>query len=201
MKEYSKSRPYLIAASVLDFICAAAYAAVAIILIVAGLAVIASAGAVADDATGGEIAGALVSAPFIIIIGIFIIIVGALCFIAVIMALSSAITGIVKINKPIAELKKSARVIKASYILNFIATGFFALAGFVGIGAIDVEDFGASGNAGQLIGGVAAILAVAAVRCVCGVLKVKASNIISSEEESQPIPVDTFFGQNESIDN
>lgn len=200
MKEYSKSRPYLITASVLDFICAVAYCAVAIILIVAGLAVIASAGAVADGATSEEVAGAVISAPFIIIIGIFIIIVGALCFIAVIIALSSAITGIVKINKPISELKKSTKVIKASYILNFIATGFFAVAGLVGIGAIDIEDFGASGNGGQLIGGVAAILAVAAVRCVCGVLKVKACKVIDSEEEVKPLPA-TFFGGEESGNN
>lgn len=200
MKEYSKSRPYLIAASVLDFICAAAYFAVAIVLIVAGLAVVASAGAVADGASGEEVAGAVISAPFIIIIGIFIIIVGALCFIAVIMALSSAITGIVKINKPIADLKKSTKVIKASYILNFIATGFFAVAGFVGIGAIDIEDFGANGNGGQLIAGVATILAVAAVRCVCGVLKVKACQVIGTEEEVEPLPA-TFFGGEENSDN
>lgn len=204
MSEYSKSRPYLIAASVLDFLCTFAYLAVAIGFIIAGLALMASAGTYPDGATSEEAAAAAMSAPFVVIVGILIIIVGAICFIAVAIALASAITGVVKVNKPISELKKSTKLIKASYILNFIATGFFAMAGLGSIAEIGGEDFASGGNAGEIIAGVAAILVIAGIRCACGVLKVKAVKIISDENEcqaqAQPQPA-TFFGGEESSDN
>lgn len=201
MSEYSKSRPYLIAASVLDFLCTVAYLAVAIGFIIAGLALMASAGKYPDGATSEEAAAAAMSAPFVVIVGILIIIVGVICFIAVAIALASAITGVVKVNKPISELKKSTKLIKASYILNFIATGFFAMAGLGSIAEIGGEDFASGGNAGEIIAGVAAILVIAGIRCVCGVLKVKAVKIISDENEcqAQPQPA-TFFGGEESSD-
>lgn len=201
MSEYSKSRPYLIAASVLDFLCTVAYLAVAIGFIIAGLALMASAGKYPDGATSEEAAAAAMSAPFVVIVGILIIIVGVICFIAVAIALASAITGVVKVNKPISELKKSTKLIKASYILNFIATGFFAMAGVGSIAEIGGEDFASGGNAGEIIAGVAAILVIAGIRCVCGVLKVKAVKIISDENEcqAQPQPA-TFFGGEENSD-
>lgn len=202
MNEYSKSRPYLITASALDFLCTVAYLAVAIVLIVAGLAVIASIGQVGDDATTGDAAAAVVSAPFLSIVGILIIIVGVICLIAVAIALASAITGVIKVNKPIAELKKSTKLIKASYILNFIATGFFAMSGLGSIASISGEDFSAGGNGGTLVAGVAVILVIAAIRCACGVLKVKAVKIVSDEDEYQEQPQSaTFFGGEESSDN
>ena len=183
MSEYSKSRPYLIAASVLDFLCTVAYLAVAIGFIIAGLALMASAGKYPDGATSEEAAAAAMSAPFIVIVGILIIIVGAICFIAVAIALASAITGVVKVN-------------------NFIATGFFAMAGLGSIAEIGGEDFASGGNAGKLIAGVAAILVIAGIRCACGVLKVKAVKIISDENECQVQPQSaTFFGGEESSDN
>lgn len=201
MSEYSKSRPYLIAASVLDFLCTVAYLAVAIGFIIAGLALMASAGKYPDGATSEEAAAAAMSAPFVVIVGIVIIIVGVICFIAVAIALASAITGVVKVNKPISELKKSTKFIKASYILNFIATGFFAMSGLGSIAEIGGEDFASGGNAGEIIAGVAAILVIAGIRCACGVLKVKAVKIISNENEcqAQPQPA-TFFGGEESSD-
>lgn len=201
MSEYSKSRPYLIAASVLDFLCTVAYLAVAIGFIIAGLALMASAGKYPDGATSEEAAAAAMSAPFVVIVGILIIIVGVICFIAVAIALASAITGVVKVNKPISELKKSTKLIKASYILNFIATGFFAMAGLGSIAEISGEDFASGGNAGEIIAGVAAILVIAGIRCACGVLKVKAVKIISDENEcqAQQQPA-TFFGGEETSD-
>lgn len=202
MNEYSKSRPYLITASVLDFICTAAYFVVAVILVIVGIALMGSTGDYPDSATSEEVAGAAMAAPFIAIIGILIIIVGVLCFVAVLIALSSAITGVIKVNKPVAELKKSTKLIKASYILNFIATGFFAIAGLAGIGGIDSEDFASGGNASELIAGIAVILVIAAIRCACGILKVKAVKIISEEDEQPTLPQNaTFFGGEETSDN
>lgn len=200
MNEYSKSRPYLIAASVLDFLCTAAYLAVAIGFIIAGLALMTSAGKYPDGATSEEAAAAAASAPFVVIVGILIIIVGAICFIAVAIALASAITGVVKVNKPISELKKSTKLIKSSYILNFIATGFFAMAGLGSIAEIGGEDFASGGNAGKIIAGVAAILVIAGIRCACGVLKVKAVKIISNENEYQEQlqPAMFFVGEEKS---
>ena len=199
MSEYSKSRPYLIAASVLDFLCTAAYLAVAIGFIISGLALMTSAGKYPDGATSEEVASAAIAAPFVAIAGILIIVIGAICFIAVAIALASAITGVVKVNKPILELKKSTKLIKASYILNFSATGFFAMAALGSVAKIGGEDFASGGNAGKIIAGVAAILVIAGIRCACGVLKIKAVKIISEENECQvqPQPA-TFFGGEEN---
>ncbi len=201
MNSYSKSRPYLISASVLDFVCTAAYFIVAVILILMGVTLLATAGTAPDSSTTEEIIGTMFSAPFGAMAGVLCIIFGALCFIAVAVALASAITGIVKVNKPVAELKKSTKVIKASYILNFIATGaFFFIALLAIIGSIEGGSDGSSD--GGVIAGISIMFIISGIRCACGVLKIKAINIISAEDDQSLQPqAETCIGSEENSDN
>ncbi len=67
MNEKFKSRPYLISASVLDFVCTAAYLAVSINCVIAGLSVVASAGKMPENPSASDAAGAAIGAPFLVI--------------------------------------------------------------------------------------------------------------------------------------
>ena len=175
--EKSKSRPLLISASTIDFVCVAAYFIVAVLCVVIGLAAMAGAGdAPADTTEGGETLGTAIAQSFGAFIGVIIVGIGVLCFIAVAVALVSAITGVVKINKPISVLKKSTTPIKVSYIFNFIAAAFFLIAGCVAL---------AQGDITSMLSPFFVCLIIAALRITSAVLKIKACSIIAKEQDVQ----------------
>ncbi|GEM_PF-6487589 len=182
--EKSKSRPFLISASTIDFVCVAAYFIVAVLCIVIGLAAMAGAGdAPADTTEGGETLGTAIAQSFGAIIGAIIVGIGVLCFIAVAVALVSAITGVVKINKPISVLKKSTTTIEVSYIFNFIAAAFFLIAGCVAL---------AKGVIKSMLAPFSVCLIIAALRITSAVLKIKACSIIAKEQDVQQEPLPIF---------
>lgn len=182
--EKSKSRPFLISASTIDFVCVAAYFIVAVLCIVIGLAVISSANdAPADTTDAGGAVGAIAQSFGAAIIGVIIVGVGVLCFIALAVALVSAITGVVKINKPISVLKKSKTTIEVSYIFNFIAAAFFLIAGCVAL---------AKGDKTSMLAPFFVCLVIAALRIASAVLKIKACSIIAKEQDVQQEPLPVF---------
>lgn len=178
--EKSKSRPFLISASTIDFVCVAVYFIVAVLCIVIGLAAMA-----ADTTEGGETLGAVIAQSFGAFFGTIIVIIGVLCFIAVAVALISAITGVVKINKPISVLKKSTTTIKVSYIFNFIAAAFFIIAGCVALAKGD-------GDITLMLAPFFVCLVIAALRITPAVLKIKACSIIAKEQDVQQESLSIF---------
>lgn len=184
--EKSKSRPFLISASAIDFVCVAVYFIVAVLCIVIGLAAMAGAGdAPADTTEGGETLGAAIAQSFGVFFGTIIVIIGVLCFIAAAVALISVITGVVKINKPISVLKKSTTTIKVSYIFNFIAAAIFIIAGCVALAKGD-------GDITLMLAPFFVCLVIAALRITPAVLKIKACSIIAKEQDVQQESLSIF---------
>ena len=177
--KYSKSRPKIIASSILDSLSTLAYLALAIAMFVAG-AIILNADPV-DTAPSGDVASGVAEEIFgglaQGLVGVFSIIVGIVCLGAMLFSLVGTVISLASINKDAIGIKKSLNKLKVAEAFNYVATGIFV------IGAI--FDFIQSGGNTNTIIGASVLLVIAAFRAASGVLKTFAIKDIKSEQIEQ----------------
>lgn len=177
--KYSKSRPKIIASSVLDSLSTLAYLALAIAMFVVGT-IILNADPI-DTAPSEDVASGFAEGIFgglaQGLAGIFAYIIGIVCLGAMLFSLVGTIISITSVNKDVNGIKKSLNKLKVAEAFNYVATGIFA------IGAI-FDFIQSDGNTSAILGA-CILLVIAAFRAASGALKTIAIKDICSEQIEQ----------------